>query len=306
VWTCVVAAIIMYLLTMRREKKRLVGYVSGLRTHPVKSCRAVKVDNIEVNKLGILHDRQFVLVNEHGTFMTLRKHPRFVLIEPRVESDCILLEAPGMAPLKLPLHMKQQDGDHCSDVTVFRITMPGAVHVSDEADDWFSKYFGMEGCKLYSYPIDGTPRYAVDKGVKVDNYRNDQDCLMFGDGCPLLILSNPSVHALNKMIEETVTADRFRPNILVSKCNPFAEERWGLIEINDVRLQALYPSSRCVAINVDPITGVVNEKILEELNKVRPADGTYPKITGCCFGMNYGVRRTGTIKIGDPIYAINT
>ena len=57
--------------------------------------------------------------------------------------------------------------------------MPGAVHVSDEADDWFSKYFEMEGCKLYSYPVDGTPRYSVDKGVKVENYRNDKDGVSF-------------------------------------------------------------------------------------------------------------------------------
>ena len=58
--------------------------------------------------------------------------------------------------------------------------MPGAVHVSDEADDWFSKYFQQDGCKLYSYPVDGTPRYSVDKGVKVENYKNDKDSVSTG------------------------------------------------------------------------------------------------------------------------------
>ena len=41
--------------------------------------------------------------------------------------------------------------------SVFRITTKG-VHVSEEADLWFSKYLGLEGLKLYCYPVDGTPR----------------------------------------------------------------------------------------------------------------------------------------------------
>lgn len=41
--------------------------------------------------------------------------------------------------------------------SVWRITTKG-VHVSDEADLWFAKYLGIEGCKLYCYPVDGAPR----------------------------------------------------------------------------------------------------------------------------------------------------
>ena len=57
VWTCVVAGVVMFLINMRREKKRLVGYVSGLRTFPVKSCRGVQLDSTEIGQLGLLHDR---------------------------------------------------------------------------------------------------------------------------------------------------------------------------------------------------------------------------------------------------------
>lgn len=288
----------------KKTKRRFVGYVSGLRTHPVKSCQPVTLEKAVVTKLGLEYDRQFVLLNEYGTFLTLRKLPGFVKIKQRITVEGILLEASGMPTLKLPLHMNQEDGDHCSDVTVFGLTAPG-VHVSDEADDWFAKYFNIEGCKLYCFPNNGIPRYSKDKGVKVENYSNHQDTLMFADGCPVLVISNPSVHEINKLTSLELTPNIFRPNIIVSKCSPFAEERWNVIQIGSVRLQGLYPCSRCVALNVDPVKGTINENILKEMERLRPASqAPYPKIKGCIFGMNYGVRKEGIIKIGDPIYAI--
>ena len=143
VWTCAICFIIMLILTLKREKKRLVGYVSELRTHPIKSCRAIKLEEVEVNQLGVAHDRQYALFNEHNTYMNLSRYPSFAHIQPRLHADCILVDAPGMEPLTLPLRMMQKDGDFCSDVKILQVTMPGAVHVSNEADEWFCRYFGL-------------------------------------------------------------------------------------------------------------------------------------------------------------------
>ena len=38
-------------------KKQLVGYVSEIRTHPVKSAKPLHYDEIEVTPLGLEHDR---------------------------------------------------------------------------------------------------------------------------------------------------------------------------------------------------------------------------------------------------------
>ena len=38
-------------------KKQIVGYVSEIRTHPVKSAKPLHFNEIEVNHLGIQHDR---------------------------------------------------------------------------------------------------------------------------------------------------------------------------------------------------------------------------------------------------------
>ena len=38
-------------------KKQLVGYVSEIRIHPVKSAKPLHYDRIEVTPLGLKHDR---------------------------------------------------------------------------------------------------------------------------------------------------------------------------------------------------------------------------------------------------------
>lgn len=63
------------------------------------------------------HFRQFALLNQYGTFVTLRKYPKFVLIKQNILGDKIKLEASGMPDLYLPLNMQKSDGDHLADVT---------------------------------------------------------------------------------------------------------------------------------------------------------------------------------------------
>jgi len=65
----------------------------------------------------IFYYRQFALLNKHGTFVTLRRYPKFVLIKQEILEDEIRLTADGMNDLYLPLNMTKEDGDHIADVT---------------------------------------------------------------------------------------------------------------------------------------------------------------------------------------------
>jgi len=50
--------------------------------------------------------------------------------------------------------------------------------------------------------------------------------MMFPDGCPILIASEASLENLNEQYEEEeLVMDRFRPNIVLSGCEPYAEVR---------------------------------------------------------------------------------
>ena len=54
--------------------------------------------------------------------------------------------------------------------------------MSEEADHWFAKFLGLEGCKLYCFPTDGEPRRTRDKGqyeVFGPDYDNNKNTVGF-------------------------------------------------------------------------------------------------------------------------------
>ena len=48
---------IIYWSKYQTQKKKLVGFVKEIRTHPVKSAKPVQVKSIEVTKIGLKYDR---------------------------------------------------------------------------------------------------------------------------------------------------------------------------------------------------------------------------------------------------------
>ena len=53
----IIGCIVMYMLMRRKEKKKVVGFVSGLRVYPVKSCQPLLLHTTEITPLGLKHDR---------------------------------------------------------------------------------------------------------------------------------------------------------------------------------------------------------------------------------------------------------
>ena len=72
--------------------------LSGLYRYPVKSLRGEAFDALEVMTRGPDHDREWMLVDENGRFLTQRQQPRMSLIDARVvDGDGLQLRA-GTSP----------------------------------------------------------------------------------------------------------------------------------------------------------------------------------------------------------------
>ena len=63
-----------------------------------------------------------------------------------------------------------------------------------------------------------------------------------------------------------MTYKNFRPNILTSS-EPYSEDNWKFIKINQVELLNLQPCDRCVLTTVNVETGVRGKEPLETLRK---------------------------------------
>ena len=91
---------------------------------------------------------------------------------------------------------------------------------------------------------------------------------------------------------------RFRPNLVISGCEPFAEDSWRRIRIGTVAFDVVKPCSRCVFTTVDPDTGDEHpdgERLRTLMSFRRDSN------KGVLFGQNLVARGEGFVQLGDPV-----
>src|SRR4051794_36030010 len=114
--------------------------VTQLNVYPIKGCSGIDVDEASLVATGLQHDRQWMVVDENGRFISQRKHPELALVYPHLASgkygDSILrVNAPEQQGLII-FGAQTKDDSKLVDVTVHDKPAVGQ-EVSDEASDWF-------------------------------------------------------------------------------------------------------------------------------------------------------------------------
>ncbi len=67
----------------------------GLLRYPIKSCRGQAISTAEFDARGIAHDREFVIIDANGTFLTQRQIPWMALIAPEFVDGGLRVPAPA-------------------------------------------------------------------------------------------------------------------------------------------------------------------------------------------------------------------
>lgn len=257
--------------------------LSGLYVYPIKSCAGISLQSADLSATGLCHDRRWMLVDETGEFMSQRAHPRMALISVRFAPERMIVSAPDIDELEIPLY--PQAGDSI-DVRVWGDTNRGAL-VAGEADRWFSEYLGFP-CRLVHKP-DDDPR-LVDS-----SFAESGDQVSFADGFAFLLISEASLEDLNGRLEDPLPMNRFRPNFVVRGCGPYAEDGWSRLRIGSVSFRVAEPCSRCAITTVDQRTGARGKEPLRTLATYRKSE------LGTVFGRNLIHDTLGTVRVGDPV-----
>lgn len=265
--------------------------VSALYTYPIKSCAGLSHDQIMLSSRGLLHDREWMVVDAGGTFITQREIPRMALITPTLDSSGVTVNAPSMPTLRVPYVLNQSRERR--QVTVWRY-QGEAEDAGDEAAGWFSTYLGVPA-RLVRMPNDVKRMTSAD-------YTDDPGEIGFADGYPLLFISKASLADLNGRLVERgkapVPMNRFRPNVVISGCEPYAEDGWKQVTIAGIRFDVVKPCARCAITTVDQTQGKspdIREPLATLATYRRGING------GAMFGQNVIHRGTGTISVGDGI-----
>lgn len=268
--------------------------ISQLAIYPVKSCAQIQVASAAVDNFGLHMDRRWMVVDENGRFITQRQLSRMCLIKPTLCDNGVLLQAPDMQDCMVgtealtKAHQVTVWGDQCN-----------VLDCGNEVAAWLAQFLETK-CRLVYFPETEFRQVDLD-------YAKQGDRTAFSDGFPFLLISEASLEDLNRRIVKTqqqpVEMRRFRPNIVVSGCEAFAEDSWQKIQIGDTVLKIVKPCSRCVIPSIDPDTGIRGDEPIQTLKEYRRKD--HPQIGNkIFFGQNVIAENIGCFEVGMPVKII--
>ncbi|KAG9438979.1 hypothetical protein H6P81_019144 [Aristolochia fimbriata] len=288
--------------------------ITSIFIYPIKSCRGISVPQACITSTGFQWDRQWLVINSKGRAYTQRVEPKLALVNVDLPMEALtegwvptndsylVLMAPRMDPLKIPLGntCEKIDGVSCWEWS------GSALDEGAEAAEWFSTYLGKPS-RLVRFN-------AVSENRAVDpNYAQGYKT-MFSDEYPFMMISQGSLDAINELLSEPLPINRFRPNILVDGCEPFSEDLWTVMRINNLTFHGVKLCSRCKVPTINQENGIAGPEPTETLMKFRSDKALRPsKKQGgkVYFGQNLVCKESlsssgkgKVVKVGDPVYVL--
>ncbi len=273
------------------------GFVSQLFIYPIKSCAGIEIQTTLIKPTGLAFDREWVIVDQNGMFLTQRQCPHMVWITPGLTAEQLTLSAPDQETISIDLAYRGKP----IMVTVWRDTLL-ADDMGDEVAGWLDRFLQVPGknFRLMRFGKHSTRLSNKDWTQGLDRPN------MFSDGFAALVITQAALDELNSQLaqrgHETVAMDRFRPNIVLTGLDGHTEDHLDIIRFDPIacgpELQLVKPCSRCAIIDIDPYTAQSSPTVSDLLSPYRRLAIVDNAI---CFGMNAVITAGGSqqIKVGD-------
>lgn len=260
--------------------------LSQLAIYPIKSTTQVSLDSATMGPFGLDLDRRWMLIDNEGVMLTQRKYARMCLISTSIIDGKLTVNAPGMRELGIEPVSTASD---TITATVWEDSC-NAFNCGEAAEKWFSDFLNTPARLVY---------FPDNELRQVDlNYARQGDITAFSDGFPYLLISQASLDDLNSRLDQPVEMSRFRPNLVISGVEAFAEDHWKKIRIGDVTFNLVKPCSRCIIPAIDPKTAKKSAEPVRTLANYRMHDN---KIF---FGQNLIAEGSGELQVGMPVEVI--
>jgi len=253
--------------------------------YPIKSLGGIRLDSWVVEEKGFKYDRRWMLIDENGQFLSQRKYPCLAFLKVELREGSILVFDSKQLRNQLEIPFGTEGSDELV-VTVWDDEMT-ARSVSKEADKWFSDFLG------FSVRLVKMPEYTK---RKVDpRYAVNSESVSFADGMPYLLISQASLDDLNSRLDEPISMNRFRPNLVFSGMKPYQEDQFVKMKVGEVNFQGIKLCARCVMTTIDQESGEKGKEPLKTLATYRQQGH---KIL---FGQNVVALNLGEVKVGDKV-----
>lgn len=257
--------------------------ITQLYVYPVKSMQGIPLEKGELTVRGLRYDRNWMVVDGEGRFLTQREQPKLASLRVRLSDDHLYFTNPQGDSISVPLEYRPGT-DTVTEIWGERCE---ALDEGDDISEWLTQTLRQSSKKsLRLVRFKDAFRRNVDK-----KYLRGEDAhTAFSDGFPFLVTVEESLSMLNDRLINTgaipVSMDRFRPNIVIKGLEPFQENRLRQLVCADGRftLGIRKPCKRCKITTVDQQSGGIADpkEPLRTLALMR----TVPDRRGAFFGQN--------------------
>ncbi|WP_028799614.1 MOSC domain-containing protein [Streptomyces sp. 142MFCol3.1] len=263
----------------------------SIHVHPVKAFRGESPRDAVVEPWGLAGDRRWALIDDGGKVVTQRQQPRLALAAAELmPGGGLRLSGPGREPIDVTVPAPAG----ATVLDIFGDKVEGVL-ADDAAHAWCSAYLGTD-VRLVHMDDPATCR-PVDP-----DFARPGETVSFADGYPLLVTTLASLDALNSLIaqgdhahEGPLPMNRFRPNVVVSGTDPWAEDDWSRIAIGEVSFRVAKMCGRCVVTTTDQSSAERGKEPLRTLGRHRRVGNQL------IFGQNLVPESRGTLRVGDPV-----
>jgi uncharacterized protein YcbX len=225
--------------------------IATLTLYPVKSCAGIAVSQLRCGLAGPDWDREWMIVDSMGKFVTQRELPHLALVKPNLDLDRGLLRL-SFAGEKLSVEVPLSSEGSAIETEIWGDSVP-ALDEGKAASQWLSQCFGAP---LRLARI--TPRHRHRNGA-------DPRSVKFVDSYPLHLASLASLVDLNRRLVQSVTIERFRANVVITGGEAWQEDDWGSLRMGGISFRVGKRCERCVITTVDPITAEKSAEPLKTL-----------------------------------------
>lgn len=267
--------------------------ISELNIYPIKGCQGISVDSIFVDESGVRGDRDFSFWAD-GKLVDQKCTPLLASITASVDRDGTTLTLRHSAK-GIFEHKIRRDGDKLD--TAHVLDKYKVIDQGNNVAAWASAIVG-KALRLVT-PGDA---WTINLPIESLSAMHGREKKKFFAVSSVSFTNTASLVDFNEKIDTPVSMDRFRSNIVLSGIEAWEEDKIERLCTDEVQLQNLTGSERCVIITTDQKTGErPKNNILQMLKKHRLRSRQERFASGLLFGNYVAVKKAGVLRVGETL-----
>ena len=256
--------------------------IVSLHIYPIKSCQGIDVPELQIQEFGPQWDREWMIVDEKGQFLTQRTVPKLAQIETAITADELHVGV-GEDRFKIAL---DDYSESVQSVKVWSSELMAHRETDEKVHAALSDFLGRTVSLVRYGPL--SHREATRKGEGLGA------AVRFSDKTAVLVTNTLSLADLNVRLSVPIPMGRFRPNVVVEGELAWQEDQWKFLRAGSVELEVSQACGRCPMITIDQKLGVSPSKEpLTKLSEFRRRGNAIE------FGVVVLQRGLGSVVVGD-------